>query len=72
MAARLLRRRLDPAEVRRLRLAVAALEGVVMSTAERDPAAYDDPDLPALLAATLRAAWGEGKSLTPAGGPSPA
>lgn len=53
LLGRLLSRPLDAAEAARLSLAVAALEGAVATTAERDPAAFADPGFGALLARML-------------------
>jgi AcrR family transcriptional regulator len=53
LLGRLLSRPLDAAEAARLALAVAALEGAVAAAAERDPAAFSDPALGAVLARML-------------------
>jgi AcrR family transcriptional regulator len=53
LLGRLLSRPLDAAEAARLALAVAALEGAVAAAAERDPAAFSDAALGAVLARML-------------------
>lgn len=56
LLARLLGRPLTAAELARLSLAVAALEGAVAGLAERDPGAFADPALGDVLARMLLAA----------------